>query len=331
MRNRLVRALRLGAGPGLCLAMLSACAYQPGPSTDTLKASDTGRLYFESVDNYDLPTNDTLIPIVVEGELTIPATFRDTTFILSHGSGGRSRHHNRWAEFLREKGYATFILDHFKPRRVVSTIHSQVRVTEQQMAADILSAVRLIRSHPTLGPGRIVHLGWSKGATAGIIAVMDETQRRLNATHTVDEVIAFYPYCGFMGAVASRVPIQILHGRLDDYTPIGVCRRLTDAMVSRGAPVVLHEFDDAHHGFDNWPIAVNFNPSAITVRDSSPRCTMIVSPGRATQTEDGSHSVNTFAARQAFLETCAERGVHYGANPAYRKRVEAIVSESGER
>ena len=83
------------------------------------------------------------------------------------------------------------MLDHFRPRNTINVLHSQVRVTEQQMAFDILKASALIQSHPLIDKNRVYHIGWSKGASAGVIAALDNVRKMVFQGDTSKKITRF--------------------------------------------------------------------------------------------------------------------------------------------
>src|SRR5712692_5253556 len=66
-------------------------------------------------------------PVTLAGELRIPrpGTDRLPALILVHGSGGVNPSHDRWAQEINSIGVATFILDTFSGRGIVSTVNDQ--------------------------------------------------------------------------------------------------------------------------------------------------------------------------------------------------------------
>ncbi|MEM7292314.1 MAG: hypothetical protein AAF420_02805, partial [Pseudomonadota bacterium] len=96
-------------------------------------------------------------------------------------------------------------------------------------------------------------------------------------------------------------------------------------MKNRGTSIEMFEFAGAHHGFDNWNLDTRFRPSSITVRDATPKCTVVYSRVDLSRSADGQHSIESFAARKAFLQSCGERGVTIGGALKYRGEVESLV------
>src|SRR5713101_47468 len=66
-------------------------------------------------------------PATVSGELRIPrlGTDRLPAVVLVHGSGGVSGYVDDWSQQLNSIGVATFILDSFTGRGLVSTVNDQ--------------------------------------------------------------------------------------------------------------------------------------------------------------------------------------------------------------
>lgn len=311
----------------LCLVLFTqACAYKPGVPLSSLDGSQSGVVYFTSANNYDFSRGEPLVPLTVDGNLRFPSTHNGAAFVLSHGAGGRTALNEDWAEFLRGHGFATFSINHFGPRNVLSTVPRQVRVTEQQMAMDIINATTLLASDPRIEADKIYHIGWSKGATAGLMAAIESTHiNDENRQPLLAGYIGFYPYCGFVGEVFSSTKILLLHGKADDYTLLAACERLVELMRDAGSNVTLNAFDGAHHGFDNWGMQLISSRRSITVRDMSDKCTLVYSRDRHTHSVDGNFSIENSQARIDFLRACAVRGVHLGGSPRYKSTVEQMV------
>jgi len=306
-----------------------ACAcvsYKPGKPQDLLDGSQTGDIYFVSTNDYDFNRGEPPTPIIVEGNLKVPIDHNGGAIILSHGSGGLGSYSNPWEFFFLSYGFATFTLDHFGPRNVDSTVHGQVRVTQQQMASDIIHAGNLLASDPRIKAGKIFHIGWSKGASAGLAAAAESSANESQKNNPlIAGYIAFYPYCGYTGDVSTHAKVLLLHGSEDNWTPLAPCERLVSEMQAIGSNVTLKVFEGAHHGFDNWNSDTIGHSNGITIRDTSDKCTIVFSRQSHSISADGKYSVGDYQSRVAFLKACGVRGVNYGGSPRYRKEVEQAV------
>jgi len=251
--------------------------------------------------------------------------------ILSHGAGGTGGRQDRMADWLAGRGIAAFVLDHFGPRGIGSTVRDQLRATEQTMVADLFAARALLATHPRIGDAPAGVMGWSKGATAATLSILSRVAGAAGA-EPFDFAVAFYPFCGFaLGEEPVATPLLMLLAGADDWTPAAPCADLARDWAAAGDPVAAVVFEDAPHGFDSgmwWTIPVG---RAITVRDRSDRCTLDLGPDLATRTVDGAHRLGDVAGRVAFLDDCGERGVTFGgdgaATEAAYDRVAAFLAE----
>lgn len=261
-------------------------------------------------------------------DLLEPTARPRAVVILSHGSGGLGGHVYRWAERLRAEGYAALVLDHFAARGVASTAAAQLGVTEQQMAADIIAAAQRLRADPTYADAPIAHIGWSKGATAGLLASVERYAAfaaARSASPGIDLFISFYPFCGFRLAGEASARLRVLAGAADDWTPSAPCAEAVAELAAAGSDASIRIFDGALHGFDYWSAGARRIDGAVTVRDRSDRCRLRVGANGETRTLDGGHSVRTRAAREAYLRECGVRGVGFGGAPELREAVERLV------
>lgn len=315
-------------GLGACVSL----PYSPGPVSISLDGSETGRVTFVSSDPYDFPDMiaGTAPQRIVHGDLVMPAGDGPVrgTAILSHGSGGTGSRQERMAEVLAEAGYASLIMDHFGPREIGSTVRDQLRVTAQTMMADVFAARDLLVSHPRIEGERIGVIGWSKGA---ITAALSSVERLAGyADGGGDRLafsIAFYPFCGWdLDAEVLATPTLYLMGAEDNWTPAAPCLRQAEAWTATGQPIEVEVYEGARHGFDSRSPDFEIG-RAITVRDTSPACTLTVDESGLTRTVKGEQNLGTLESRLVFLNICGVRGVSFGGNEAARDASRTRVLE----
>ncbi len=153
-----------------------------------------------------------------------------------HGCGGLFTRTGRmqkrnvdWAARLTEAGIAVLFPDSFIPRGVpeVCTLKQADRpVVPRGRAMDANGAADWLAAQPFIDKGRLGLIGWSHGGGAALWTVNTGAEPKAAEFRTA---IAFYPGCrALLGRTTwkSRLPIKILMGSADDWTPPGPCREL---------------------------------------------------------------------------------------------------------
>lgn len=173
---------------------------------------------------------------------------RFPAIVLMHGCGGLQQAHFTWADRLNRLGYITLIVDSFRPRSVVRVCTSGARPTAPaQRVLDAHGALAYLRDLPSVDPEHIGIIGWSHGGIAALEAVNAKgISGRFR--HRFRAAAGFYPYC-----IADRdfdLPVLILIGDADDWTPPGLCQRLAERNHASGQ-LELVIYPGAFHGFDN--------------------------------------------------------------------------------
>ncbi len=207
-------------------------------------------------------------PAVLQAEWFPPAgaTGPVPAIIALHGCGGSTRSDGRplsrtvdWTERWLEAGYAVLWPDSYGSRRLGPQCETRKRsVFPHQRAQDAQAAARWLASQPGIDAKRIALVGWSNGGSTVLYAV-----RTGGPTPAPDfrTAIAFYPGCRAPqeralreGAPwAARLPLTILIGAADDWTPAEPCRE-----IGKRKGVRYIEYEGAYHDFDerDTPIRV---------------------------------------------------------------------------
>lgn len=195
-------------------------------------------------------------PVTLAGELRIPrpGTDRLPAVVLLHGSGGIGGSVAGWEQYLNGLGVATFVVDSFTGRGIVSTIVDQSQLGRLTATVDAYRALDLLSKHPRIDPARIVLMGFSRGAQPALYAAMKRFQRMHGtAGREFAAYIPFYTPCGTTYRDDDDVtakPIRLFHGIADDYNPIAACRAYVARLKAKGADVTLTEYAGAGHVFD---------------------------------------------------------------------------------
>jgi dienelactone hydrolase len=166
-----------------------------------------------------------------------------------------------WAEHFRDLGYVTLLVDSFRTRGIDEVCTGRHLLSPvRERADDARGALRYLQGRRDVRADRIGLLGWSNGAAATLSVVFDEG----SAARDFRAAVAFYPNCtrSYPGGPDFRpyAPLLLLVGALDDWTPAAPCVALVERARSRGAPVAIRVYPDAHHSFDEPGTSVRYRP-----------------------------------------------------------------------
>jgi dienelactone hydrolase len=190
-------------------------------------------------------------PAAVSGYLTRPDG--DGPFgavILLHGCSGLTaesrRHQLRWAQWYRDRGWVSVVLDSFGPRGV-SNVCMRNQVTPYDRAGDAYAALRYLGTLPFVRRERIVVHGLSHGGWT-VLRALEETMYGEQPQKFAGG-IAFYPVCSGIRRPL-YAPALVLIGELDDWTPAMPCQSLEARTRDDAHPIGLTIYPGAYHGFD---------------------------------------------------------------------------------
>lgn len=177
-----------------------------------------------------------------------------------------------WAAKLNAQGIAVLMVDSFGPRGS-GEMCSRSGFKEWlylRRPADAYGALAWLQQQPWVAKERVAMIGWSNGGGAVLFALGRKIGRPAASTGPdFRTAIAFYPgSCSEqrMGADwTPRMPLMILIGDKDVWTPHEPCKALVDHSVARGAPIAYHAYPDAYHDFD-WPGLKRKELTAYTTR-----------------------------------------------------------------
>ena len=296
----------------LCAASLAAPAQQNPSAMRQIAA----RVELHAIPTLTLSDEEFLKgrggkPATVSGELRLAqGSGKLPAVILVHGSGGMGPNIELWTHELNGLGVATFAIDGFTGRGLASVSADQAKLGRLNLALDAYRALGVLAKHPRVDPDRIVLMGFSRGGQAALYASVRRFDKLWNKSgaHFAGH-IAFYPDCmtTYQADIeVMPVPVRIYHGSADDYNPLAPCREYVTRLRSIGQDVVITEYAQAHHGFDNPLGAAKAAPSrnAQTVRKCRIR-------------EDAKGVlVNTQTKKRfSYADACVERDPHTGFDP----------------
>ncbi len=164
-----------------------------------------------------------------------------------HGCGGPFPARDRqWRQVFAAAGHPSVWPDSFASRGLGSQCREPVRTVTPAgiRRRDALAAAAWLQAQPGTPPGGVVLVGWSNGGSTVLAAAKDPPPGLIRG------IVAFYPGCRYWADLAAwtpAVPILIVMGADDDWTPAEPCRRLAARFPRQ---ITLVEYPGAYHDFD---------------------------------------------------------------------------------
>ena len=264
-------------------------------------------------------------PTTIAGELRLPrgATGKLPAVVLLHGSGGVGPGPEMWAKYFNEMGVASYVLDSFTGRGIVSTSTNQALLGRLNMILDAYRALDVLADHPRIDAARIAVMGFSRGGQSALYSAMTRFQAMWNPRAKFAAHIPLYASCTttFMGDTdVSAVPIRQYHGLADDYVTIGPCRPYFERLRAAGRDAQLIEMAEAHHAYDN-PLGPK-TPTIAPGSQSTKECTLKEEPrGLIISAATG----QPFSYQDPCVRTDPHIGYNEAATNATRKQVTALL------
>lgn len=219
-----------------------------------------------------------------------------------HGCGGLWRsdgrlslRHADWGERLSQAGYLVLMPDSYGSRG----LGSQCGVKElpvrpsRERVADAAASRRWLQTRAEVKPDSIALLGWAGGGAAVLAAVRSD-RRPADLKPDFSRAIAFYPSCRFQlesESFSARMPLLMLMGDADDWTPPAPCDFLAKAATKRGEKVELVLYPGAFHDFDHPRLEVRERSDIAYSATGTGKATVGTNPAAR---EDALKRVGTF-------------------------------------
>ena len=205
-------------------------------------------------------------PTMLDGYLwRLPGEARQPAVVGLHGCSGMFSRasgvptplYRSWVAELNRAGYTVLLVDSFGPRKhgEMCSIDGFDLDLYRRRPRDAYGALLYLQSQPFVRGDRIGLIGWSQGGGAALYAIRTQSPAR-PASMSQGEfrvAVAFYPgACTEQRQVGwmSAIPLLVLMGAEDIWTPMAPCKALLDGATARGNRIETVVYPGAYHGFD---------------------------------------------------------------------------------
>jgi dienelactone hydrolase len=321
-------AMRTWMTAGITAGALALSAFEAG--AQSLPKDAAARVELHPIPTLTLSDQQFLTgspdgkPATVGGELRIAqGTGRLPVVVLMHGSSGVGAAMEPWVHSFNAMGISTLVIDGFTGRGLTVVGPNQALLGRLNLIVDIYRSLDILARHPRVDPERIALMGFSRGGQAALFASLDRFNELWNKSGIrFAAYIPFYPDCStsYVGdtEVADK-PIRIFHGTPDDYNPVASCKTYVSRLQEAKRDVVLTEYPDSEHAFDNGLLGVSnkvVSANAQTVRN----CHIKEAEGGLLMNADTQ-------APFTYQDSCVERDPHVGGNPETAQQARKAVSD----
>jgi dienelactone hydrolase len=172
----------------------------------------------------------------------------------------------QWAQRLNAAGYDVLSVDGNTPRNIKETCSEKTfsLTLFVKRSNDAYGALVYLQSQTFIHPDAIGLMGWASGGGATLLTVgKDNPGRAASLPHgdfraavalypaICDDKFHVVPWTAYVTpAWTTNIPLLILDGGQDVWTPATICQKFVDGAKSRGAKVEMRIYPDAYHAFD---------------------------------------------------------------------------------
>ena len=163
-----------------------------------------------------------------------------------------------WAAELTRQGYVFLLVDSFRPRNhgeMCSILGFELDIYRAR-PKDAYGALYYLQAQPFVRGDRVGVVGWSQGGGVTLFSIGNQSLGRPPNLPQGDfrAAVAFYPgSCNTERQPpdwTSRIPLLVLMGAEDVWTPAAPCKAFLDGAAGRGASIETLIYPGAYHGFD---------------------------------------------------------------------------------
>jgi len=209
--------------------------------------------------------------VTLRGWLYAPTTPGPHRAIVAlHGCAGLlgkdglpSPRHADWGERWAKAGYVALFPDSFGSRGLGPQCRNEdrkVRVGRERVD-DANAALQFLIGRADIDAKHVALVGWSNGGSSTLQAARPRNNpAKANGGADFARAIAFYPGCRTAlenGRWRTRLPLLVLIGAADDWTPAAPCSDLIADAKANNEPAEIVTYPDAYHDFDHPDLPVH--------------------------------------------------------------------------
>lgn len=173
-------------------------------------------------------------------------------------SGAISSLQFAWSYRFTASGYVVLMVDSFGPRQhgEMCSIAGFDFSLYRNRPKDAYGALAWLQAQDYVQGDRVGVLGWSQGGGVVLLSISNHSLGRPGDMTQSDfrAAVAFYPAsCGSRLEPAdwtTGIPLLVLQGEADVWTPAPRCEEFIGAAAARGATVWMQLYPGAYHSFD---------------------------------------------------------------------------------
>jgi dienelactone hydrolase len=216
------------------------------------------RIQFRSLESSATVLDGYLYPSIGAGRHPAVVFLHGCSGMFDRSTGLISRLERDWASVLNGDGYSVLMVDSFRPRSIDQTC-APATYNPAVVAArpkDAYGALYYLQNQSFVRGDRIALIGWSAGGGTVLRTIPQQSVGRPASLPQGDfrAAVAFYPaLCSDQREAASwtsNIPLLVLFGAADVWTPLAPCRNFIAGALARGSRIELHTYPGAYHAFD---------------------------------------------------------------------------------
>jgi dienelactone hydrolase len=177
--------------------------------------------------------------------------------MFSRATGMISQIYRQWADELTRRGYVFLLVDSFGPRHhgEMCSMSGFDMGLYRQRPRDAYGALWYLQAQPFVRGDRIGAVGWSQGGATVLNSIGTQSLGRPAQLPQGDfrAAVAFYPGAcndARQPGWTSTIPLLVLMGAEDVWTPAAPCQAFLAGAAGRGARIETQLYPGAYHGFD---------------------------------------------------------------------------------